>query len=244
MKRIAIILLSFLMISTAIAQPPREITVMPLGLIERSMVIPVDIMVNGSIGIENTSLTYEHRIANPTNESLRLVFTYYFWKKPRLLSVLVNGEKAVLETVSEDKYRSKYRLTIPLEKNETVEVSSKMDYFTMPSGRYRLGLWGNYYAFDTPISIDIEHLGLRMPIYLYGSIKGEIRLLPKIKKVNCRDCKYYEKGKVIRINIKEKAHPSFSFDFQTKRTPVKAGVFYILMLVLIFGFAVRERMKK
>ncbi len=236
--------ISILLVSQAIAQPIREVVLPepPYQIIERGFAVPVKILINGSMGIENTTLNYEHHLENPSNYSINLVFMYYFGKKPRSLEVLVDGEKGKLETVSEDKYRAEYRLVIPLRKNGSLDVSSKMSYTTMP-GLYMLGLWGNRYSFNSPISVNIEHPDLRVSKYLYGSTKGKIQLPYNVKDVNTHNCRYYEDEGFIKIDLTERTYPSFSFDFKTRRTPVKAGLFYVLMLALIFGFAIRERMK-
>lgn len=200
--------------------------------------IPVDIKVNGVMDIKNTTLTYEHYLSNPYNETLKFALRYRFMDKPSLMEVYVDGEKAELETVQEDKYRSEYRLLLSIEKNDSVTVVSKMNYPTMLE-RYRMGLWGNHYSFSPPINMEPIDTGVMG--YLYGSINGEIGLPDNIKKVRCRECKYHENENTVTIDLKDRNYPSFSLNFQSKRTPVKAGAFYILMLAVIFGFVIKGR---
>jgi hypothetical protein len=235
---VAVILLLF---SQALAQP-REVheVIVHREVGGEGVAIPVDIRVDGVIDIRNTTLTYEHRFSNPYNETLRFALRYWSTGQPRVLEVSVDGEKAELETVSEDEYRSEYRLPLSIGENDTITVTSRMRYPTLPE-RYRLGLWGSYYSLSPSINVEFLAPGLRQ--YPYGSIRGEIELPVNVKKVRCNNCKYHEDKNTVTIDLKDRRYPSFSLNFQTRRTPVKAGMFYLLMLAVIFGFVIRGRTK-
>lgn len=239
MKKAAILVIAMLLLPPVLAQPPmmaREIfRVDGRG---GDILIPAEIKVSGTMNMKNTTLTYEHRISNPYNETLKFTLGYGFTGEPDLLEVYVDGKQATLETVQEDAYRSRYRLHLSIDKNESIKIISKMSYPSIPE-RYRRGLWGNYYTISP--SLNIEQTGLGRRIYLYGSIAGEIKLPTGIKKVRCSECRYDKDKNTAIVNLEYRSYPSFSINFQSSRIPVKAGAFYIFMLTIVFGLVIRGR---
>lgn len=239
MKKAAILAIALLLLPQVLAQPPmmaREIFMTDGS--GGDILIPAEIKVSGTVNMKNTTLTYEHRLSNPYNETMEFMLGYGFTGKPDLLEVYVDGKQAKLETVQDDEYRTRYRLHLSIDKNESIKIISKMSYPTMPE-RYRIGLWGNYYTLSP--SLNIEQTGPGRRVYLYGSIKGEIKLPGGIKQVRCYECRYDKDKNTAIVDMGYRNYPSFSINFQSSRIPVKAGAFYIFMLTIVFGLVIRGR---
>jgi len=236
--QIAIFLAGLIFAPTLCAQLSSTPFVHPSGIMARPT-IPVDIQVEGAMGLERTSLVCNHSFSNPFTKTIQVTMRYQLPGEPKL-AIYINGNKVEPQISSLGEYRSEHWIEFFIEKNATKKVISKMSYATMREWRHRL--WGDYYHFDLPIHVDVMTVEEPIKSFLIipaESIKGEVKIPSNIKKVRCFNCKYDRTVNAILIDIKKGS--GFSFHFQTKRIPVKAAIFYILMLSIIFSFIIVKR---
>lgn len=200
--------------------------------------LPANITVNGTIDLENVNITFVHEISNPYNETVSL-YMYYNFDGKALLKIFLDGKEIEPEVVSENEYYQSYRIELSIAPNKSFEITSVISYPTFRIYRGR-GLWSNTYRFHFPIHLETKDF--RRYVSLYGIARGEIKIPEKAYKVTCRNCKYYEEESIIRADYHGK-NPRFSFSFKVKRTPYKAMVVYLVMLVGIFAYVIRKRAK-
>ena len=242
--QITIFLAVLIFASTLCAQPSSNLFVPPSRAVAR-LAIPIDIQVEGAIGLERTSLVCNHSFSNPFTKSFKVIMRYQLPGEPKL-AIYINGNKVEpkitfvsTETViSLAEYREHW-IEFFIEKNTTKKVTSKMSYATVMKWAHRL--WGGYnYHFDLPIHVGVmtvEEPITSSPPILVKSIKGKIKIPSNIRKVRCFKCKYDWTVNTILIE----RGSDFSFHFETKRVPLKAAIFYILMLSIIFSFVIVKR---
>jgi hypothetical protein len=201
--------------------------------------IVVDIDIKGSFGIEKTSIIFNHRFQNPSNETQVVLINYNFRGRPDLLEVLVDGEKKEFYQVSSSRYSTEYQIRVPVHQKD-VEVTSKLEYPSLWGlGR---GLWKDKYSFYNPIVLYIleGEFDSQMPLFA-RSIKAEIQIPENAKNVDCTNCDYDEGQSKVYVE-RRNGSPYFALNFViNKDAPLKSGLFYILMLLLVFGYVIKGR---
>lgn len=205
--------------------------------------LQVNAKISGSID-DIVSLSYEHAFLNKENQTYSVIVEYSFNGKPELLEIFVNGEKTEPEITSMDRFYASYRLRLNLEPDKEVTVVSKIKSKYSSGQPYEpfgggAGLWRNIYSFNNPLNFYIEGIG--MPIL--GKISGEIKLPENAKRVECSGCEYDASKNAVVVNQSQNLY--FSFSFQIKKAPpLKAVLFYILMLSAAFGYILIKRREK
>ncbi len=191
--------------------------------------IVTDIDLKGSIEIEKTSITFNHKFHNPSNETQTVLIEYTVRGRPYLLEVLVDGEKKEFYQVSSSRYSTEYQIPVPVGQKD-VEVTSRLEYPSLWGlGR---GLWKDRYSFYNPI----------VSYILEGdSFKAEIQIPENAKNIDCTDCDY--DGDQNKVYVERRNGPThFGLNFViNKDPPLKSGLFYVLMLLSVFGYVIKGR---
>lgn len=232
------LLLLLLLIPMAFAQPVEVFmtNVPSLPELPSGVQVLMDIEVEGTIGVEVTELSYVHRLSSRANESLTVYLEYNPNSEPEVLEVTVDGESVEPSVVSKTPFSSSYRVPLSIAEEE-VTVRSHLKYETRPQGGR--GLWRDQFSFNNPVNI----APLAGPTFA-RSLEGEIRLPEDARQVQCSNCDYNADEHLVRVSLAN-TPPYISFNFQVKKQPpVKAGAVYVLMLLAIFGYVIKERAKR
>lgn len=192
----------------------------PILDIQKDGVNTVNILIDSEISADNMeSAEYTIPLSNPGNETsyftLRISFNY----KPESLSLERGGKKVELAAETEQARYASYVERIGLEPNENVTYTLKYRALRTP---YEYGIWALKYSYNIPISLEASTGRDYVPIL--SRYSGEIRPAYAPDKVSCAGCT--QKGGKIALDNSQ----FFGASWDKRRTPYRAGIFYVLML--------------
>lgn len=186
-----------------------------------SEAISADIGIDSEISGDNVeSAAYTITLANPNNRTLFVTLPIIFNYLPESVSLKRDGQEVELAKGAEKGRLAGYSDSIGIEAGERVTYELRYTALRTPN---EYGIWGLKYSYNPPVSsLDARSGDAYVPISLKYS--GEIRFAYRIDNVFCTGCT--QSGDKIKID--GSGYIGLSWD--KKRTPYRAGIFYLLLL--------------
>jgi len=237
------LLLLLALSSFALALVPMPVGIDAVGRIPENG-IAVGINIDSDISLDNIeSAKYTIQLSNPTNFTMFVKLPITFNYKPESISLERNGKAAELSAETEQQYFATYSERIGLEPNENATYVLAYKALRTPN---EYGVWALKYYYTPPISFFEAVRQDNVPAPAVISYSGEIRFGYPVDKVSCGGCVQADstseradlsRYSIVKINGKE----YFSLNWEKKRTPIRAGIVYLMLLAGILLAIVRAR---
>ncbi len=185
----------------------------------------------GNDNIEKSN--YKIHIKNLENKTAETTINLNWQIKPQEITATIDGDTANIIKESEYYGNTRYKIqtAISPESEKTIDITYTI---LKTPNRWNVGLWALDYNYNTPINI---YLNYQTNDYTNTKItySGNIAFDYTPYKPTCNNCIY--ENDIVKINEAN----YFYLNWQKKRTPVRAGIVYFIMVTAIIYYLIRKR---
>lgn len=188
------------------------------------------------------SSEYYYNVTNPYNFTVQAEAYLSFGPNLTFLEITEGGKKIQPEATTKDPRYTQYRIQSEIAPNQTRQYAIAYSRVLVP-GDGNLGMWGTSYSYTSPISFQIAPKDAMAGSPYYGTFTryyGKIKIGYPAKDVFCSDCAYDAPSRTATVD----GGQYFSLNWKESRTPVRAGIAYLALILGMLAYAMKKRQSK